>query len=111
MYKFISLFVISTGVEVGVTLGEEHSVRMFENIRLRKIFAPEWEEVMGGWKKLHNDERLSIHPIIHPWLYSSLLDFDRFFSFLILYRVGRTPWTGDQPVESPLPTHRGTQIR
>jgi hypothetical protein len=25
-----------------------------------------------------------------------LLDLGRFFSFLILYRVGRTPWTGDQ---------------
>jgi hypothetical protein len=29
-----------------------------------------------------------------------------FFSFLILYTVGRTPWTGDQPVARPLPTHR-----
>jgi hypothetical protein len=29
-----------------------------------------------------------------------------FFSFLILYTVGRTPLTGDQPVARPLPTHR-----
>jgi hypothetical protein len=28
------------------------------------------------------------------------------FSFLILYTVGRTPWTGDQPVARPLATHR-----
>jgi hypothetical protein len=34
-----------------------------------------------------------------------LLDLGRFFSFLILYTVGNTPWTGDQPVERPLPTH------
>jgi hypothetical protein len=33
----------------------------------------------------------------------------RCFSFLILYAVGRTPWTGDQPVARPLPTHRTTQ--
>jgi hypothetical protein len=27
-----------------------------------------------------------------------------FFSSLILYTVGRTPWAGDQPVARPLPT-------
>jgi hypothetical protein len=37
-----------------------------------------------------------------------LLDLGYFFSFLILYTVGRTPWTGDQPVARPLPTHRTT---
>jgi hypothetical protein len=44
------------------------------------------------------------------WLYSPL-DLSRFFSFLILYTVGRTPWTGDQPVARPLPTHRTTQTQ
>jgi hypothetical protein len=54
----------------------------------------------------------SIHPSIYPWLYSPfLLDLGRFFSFLILYTVGRTPWTGDQPVASPLPTHTTSQTR
>jgi hypothetical protein len=43
------------------------------------------------------------------WLYSPVLGLSRFFSFLILYTVGRTPWTGDQPVARPLPTHRTTQ--
>jgi hypothetical protein len=33
------------------------------------------------------------------------------FQFLILYTVGRTPWTGDQPVARPLPTHRTTQAQ
>jgi hypothetical protein len=42
------------------------------------------------------------------WLYSPLLGLDRFFSFLVLYTVDRTPWTGDQPVARPLPTHRKT---
>jgi hypothetical protein len=40
-----------------------------------------------------------------------LLDLCRSFSFLILYTVGRTPWTGDQPVTRPLPTHRTTQTQ
>jgi hypothetical protein len=34
-----------------------------------------------------------------------------FFSFLILYTVGRIPWTGDQPVARPLPIHRTTQTQ
>jgi hypothetical protein len=34
-----------------------------------------------------------------------------FFSFLILYTVRRTPWTGDQPVARPLPTHRTIQAQ
>jgi hypothetical protein len=35
-----------------------------------------------------------------------LWDIGRLFSFLVLYIVGRTPWTEDQPVARPLPTHR-----
>jgi hypothetical protein len=31
------------------------------------------------------------------------------FQFLNPYTVGRPPWTGDQPVSRPLPTHRTTQ--
>jgi hypothetical protein len=31
-----------------------------------------------------------------------------FFSFLILYTVGRTPWTGNQPVTEPLSTQNNT---
>jgi hypothetical protein len=37
-----------------------------------------------------------------------LLGLGLFFSFLVLYTVGRTPCTGDQPVARPLPTHRTT---
>jgi hypothetical protein len=52
---------------------------------------------------------LSLRPSIYLWLYSSLLDLGRFFSLLILYTVGRTPWASDQLVVRPLPTHRTTQ--
>jgi hypothetical protein len=38
--------------------------------------------------------------------YSPLLSLGRLFSFLILYTVGRTPWTGDEPVSRPLPAHK-----
>jgi hypothetical protein len=43
---------------------------------------------------------VALQPFVGPW---------PLFSFLILYTVGRTPWTGDQPVASPLPTHTKTQ--
>jgi hypothetical protein len=33
------------------------------------------------------------------------------YQFLSLYTVGRTPWTGDQPVARLLPTHRTSQTQ
>jgi hypothetical protein len=42
---------------------------------------------------------------------TALMDLGRFFSFLIPYTVNRTPWTGNQPVTRPLPTHRTTQTQ
>ena len=29
---------------------------MFDNIVLRKIFGPKWDEVTAEWRKLHNEE-------------------------------------------------------
>jgi hypothetical protein len=54
------------------------------------------------------DEAQFVYSFLSLWFYSPS-DLGRFFSFLILYTVGRTPWTGDQPVARPLPTHRTTQ--
>jgi hypothetical protein len=39
-----------------VTLRENHRIRVFENRVLRKIFGPKTDEVMGRWRKLHNEE-------------------------------------------------------
>jgi hypothetical protein len=33
-----------------------HGLRMFENRVLTRIFAPKKDEVIGGWRKLHNEE-------------------------------------------------------
>jgi hypothetical protein len=44
-------------------------------------------------------------------LYSPLLGLGSFSSFLILYTVGRTAWTRDQPVAGPLPIHRTIQTQ
>jgi hypothetical protein len=40
-------------------------------------------------------------------LYIPLLGLGRFFRFLTLYTVGRSLWTGDQPVGKPLPRYTG----
>jgi hypothetical protein len=39
-----------------MTLREEHRLRVFENMVLRRTFGPKREEVAGGWRKLHNEE-------------------------------------------------------
>jgi hypothetical protein len=37
-------------------LREDHRSRVFENKVLRRIFVPKGDEVIGGWRKLHNEE-------------------------------------------------------
>jgi len=39
-----------------LTLTEERRLRVFENRVLRRIFGPLRDEVMGEWRKLHNEE-------------------------------------------------------
>jgi hypothetical protein len=39
-----------------LTLKEQHSLRVFENKALRRIFGPKRNEVTGEWEKLHNEE-------------------------------------------------------
>jgi hypothetical protein len=39
-----------------LTLREEHSLRVFENRVLRRIFEPKRDEVTGEWRKLLNEE-------------------------------------------------------
>jgi hypothetical protein len=57
IYKTIILPVISYGCEIwSLTLREEHSLRVFENKVLRRIFAPKRDVVTGGWRKLLNEE-------------------------------------------------------
>jgi hypothetical protein len=63
------------------------------------------------YSSIHPSVHPSMHPCNHLFTYGStvfLLDLGRFFSFLILYTVGRTPCTGYQPVAMPLPMHRTT---
>jgi hypothetical protein len=68
-------------------------------------------------QKMNNNHNivnyLSTYLSIYLSIYGStaLVDLGRFFGFLILYTVGRTSWTGFQPVARPLPTHRTSQTQ
>ena len=39
-----------------LTLRQEHKLRVFENRALRRIFGPKRVEVLGEWRKVHDDE-------------------------------------------------------
>jgi hypothetical protein len=39
-----------------LTLREEHRLRVLENRVLRMIFGPKGDEMIGHWRKLHNEE-------------------------------------------------------
>jgi hypothetical protein len=57
IYKTIILPVVLYGCEtLSLTVREEHRLRVFENMVLRRIFGPKRDEVTGGWRKLHNEE-------------------------------------------------------
>jgi hypothetical protein len=46
-----------------LTLREEHRLRLFENRVLRGIFGPKREEVVGGWRRLHNEELHNLYTL------------------------------------------------
>jgi len=39
-----------------LTLREERKLRLFENRVLRRISGPRRDEIMGEWRRLHNEE-------------------------------------------------------
>jgi hypothetical protein len=62
-----------------LTLREELKLSVFENRVLRSLFCPKKDEVMGGWRKLHNEE-------LHD-LYSSP-------SIIRIIKLRKIRWTG-----------------
>ena len=57
IYRIIILPVVLYGCETwSLTLREERKLRVFENIVLRRIFGLRRDNVMGKWKRLHNEE-------------------------------------------------------
>jgi hypothetical protein len=45
------------GVKLGsLTLREEHRMRVYQNRVLKEISRLKKDEIMGGWRELHNEE-------------------------------------------------------
>jgi hypothetical protein len=62
IYKTIILTVVLYGCETwSLTLREEHRLRVFKNRVLRRIFGLKRDEVIGGWRKVHNEELHNLH--------------------------------------------------
>ena len=56
-YRIIVLPVVLYGCQTwSFTLREIRGLRVFENRVLRRIFRPKRDEVIGEWRKLHNEE-------------------------------------------------------
>jgi hypothetical protein len=56
---------------MGSDLTGRHRLRVFENWVLRRIFGLKRNEVIGGWRKLHNEELHNLYSspsrTIKPW--------------------------------------------
>jgi hypothetical protein len=46
-------------------LRDESRLRVFENRVLRRIFRPRRDEMVGGWRKLHNEELHNLYFSAH----------------------------------------------
>jgi hypothetical protein len=45
-----------------LTLSDEYRLRVFENRALRRIFGPKMDEIIKGWRELHNVELHTLYP-------------------------------------------------
>jgi hypothetical protein len=58
-------------VKLGLTLREEHTLRVFKNSVLRKIFGPKRDEVTQECRRLHNKEVYDIYSSLNIWVIKS----------------------------------------
>jgi hypothetical protein len=64
MYKTIIFPPVLYGCETwALILTEEHRPRVFEEMVLRRIFGPKSAEIIGGWRKMHNEELLNLYSL------------------------------------------------
>jgi hypothetical protein len=67
IYEIIILTVVLYGCETWcLTYREEHTLRVFENRVLRKIFRFKRDDITGGWRKLHNEKLHNLYSSSNP---------------------------------------------
>jgi hypothetical protein len=80
IHKTIILNAVLYGCEIrSLILREEHRLKAFESSVLRRIFGCKRDEIIGCWRKLHNEE-------LHNF-YSSP-------SIIRMIKSWRTKWAG-----------------
>jgi hypothetical protein len=84
IYKTIILLVVLYGCYTwSVTSNEEHSLRVFDDRMLGRIFGLKRGEVVREWRKLHNDELRDLH--------------SRWPSIIRIMKSRRMRWVGHVP--------------
>jgi hypothetical protein len=62
IYKTIILPVVLYGCETcTLTIRQKQRLRVFENRVLRRVFGPKRDEVIGEWRKLHNEKLCDLY--------------------------------------------------
>ena len=62
IYKIIVFHVVLYGCETCCfTLRKARKLRVFENRVLKKVFGPKTDEVMGEWRRLHNEQLCDLY--------------------------------------------------
>jgi hypothetical protein len=49
------------GVKIGLTLTEEHRLKVLENWVLRKLFGPKRDEVTREWRRLRSEKLCDLY--------------------------------------------------
>jgi hypothetical protein len=60
LYKNTKIKIYKT-IILPVVAREEHTLRVFEKRMLRRMFGMKRDEVIGGWRKLHNEELYNLY--------------------------------------------------
>jgi hypothetical protein len=61
IYKIVTLAVVLYGCDTrSLTIREEQGAKVFKNKVVGRIFGPKTNEVIGGWRKLHNEEHYNL---------------------------------------------------
>jgi hypothetical protein len=62
MHKGIILPLVLYGCKnLSLTLRDDNRMGVFENRVFRRIFGPKGDEVIGGWRKLQNEELYKLY--------------------------------------------------
>jgi hypothetical protein len=64
VYKSAIFSVVWYGYETWFPkLREEYGLKVFENRVQKKIFGPKRDEIIGSWRKVHNEGLHSLYPL------------------------------------------------